>query len=164
MCIEEEMAGKILSIDPSTIRMGWACTSYPAPAVASSDLGYWTYGSLNIGEGTLEHKLHVIQHWLTNVKSVDFIVGEKPVFYNNAQGMIAAQEGYTINLGIVLGFIIGHFGCKFKFYSAPQWKGQVSKDVTRAKFIRKFQQYPPGKMNHDTIDAIMILHHHLYNS
>jgi hypothetical protein len=91
------------------------------------------------------------------------IVAEMPTFFSSEKGRIAAKEGYTINLALVLGSIIGRFDLvaeqkmPVQLYTPGMWKGQVSKEITRKKFFRTFKDASGGIYDNDTVDAIMIL-------
>jgi hypothetical protein len=105
---------------------------------------------------------------LERVGRIVHLVVEEPSFFNSEAGRIAVRQGHIIKLSIMLGYIMGRlelWGPDVSMYTPAQWKGMVPKDVTRKKFFRTFtdaagpDQY--GEVphyDHDTVDAIMMLH------
>jgi hypothetical protein len=95
-------------------------------------------------------------------------VVEQPTFFNSEAGRIAVREGHIIRLSIMLGYIMGRLDLwepDVTMYTPATWKGMVPKDITRKKFFRTFKD--AGRpdawgraptYDHDTIDAIMMLH------
>jgi hypothetical protein len=149
----------ILSIDPSVAnRTGWA--TYATEA-GTFNWGYWTLDGMNfkVRCRDLIHRMndeHGIDGW-------EELVAEWPMYYNNESGRIAAQQGYTINLAGLIMHTVGWFqlpAAKVHLYTAPQWKGSVPKQVTQRRFFKMFD-IDPRSLEHDTIDAIMMLVYHL---
>lgn len=163
------MSKTILAIDPSTVRIGWAALQMPlVPECAYQLEGIWQYGSWPVRGDSLQEKMHSVKPLLERFGYVCHLVVEKPTFFNSEAGRIAAREGHIINLSIMLGWIIAKldlWGPDLTMYAPNQWKGMVPKDVTRKKFYRVFNdarrldRWGDGeKYNHDTVDAIMLLH------
>jgi hypothetical protein len=100
--------------------------------------------------------------------AISHLVVELPTFFNSEAGRIAAREGHIIRLAIMLGFIMGRLDLwepDVTMYTPAQWKGMVPKDITRKKFFRVFRDAMVPDVwgrkptyDHDTIDAIMLLH------
>jgi hypothetical protein len=170
----------ILSIDPSTKRIGWAMLAYPlSPAcLCELDAG-WTYGSWPVEGVTLQQKMRSAGRLIKTLPVGDGqcvqLVAELPTFFSSEKGRIAAKEGYTINLAMILGYIMGKLeggGVPTMFYTPGMWKGTVSKEITRKKFFRTFKDANANAnagwkggvertYDHDTVDAIMILRYWL---
>ncbi len=92
----------------------------------------------------------------------DVLVCEWPMFYEGEKGQTSARQGHTINLAGIAMFIAGWFQVPFKnlyLYTAPQWKGTVSKQVTAKRFLKLFGEEYMGT-DHNAIDAIMLGIHH----
>jgi hypothetical protein len=99
---------------------------------------------------------------------VSHLIVEQPTFFNSEAGRIAVREGSIIKLSMVLGYIIARLPLNSEditLYTPAQWKGMVSKDVTRKKFYREFKDAAAldkwgdiSKYDHDTVDAVMMLH------
>jgi hypothetical protein len=100
--------------------------------------------------------------------AISHLVVELPTFFNSEAGRIAVREGHIIRLSVMLGYIMGKLELwepDVTMYTPAQWKGMVPKDITRKKFFRTFRD--AGRpdawgrtptYDHDTIDAIMMLH------
>lgn len=154
----------ILAIDPSIRHVGWAFHQY------EYIIPKWDGGVLEFKENyeidfiaysicqKLKDKLQHIQP--------DIIITEKPSFMSSAKGQIAAQQGYTLDLAFLNGYIISYFRKtlyipKIIQYTPQQWKGQVPKSATLAKFKREFPQINADKLTDHEIDARMMIHHYL---
>jgi hypothetical protein len=165
----------ILSIDPSTVRVGWATLALPLASDCASQLSSgWRYGSWSLRGDDLHSRMRSLEPLLDRVGQIGHIshlVVEKPTFFNSEAGRIATREGHIINLSIMLGYIMGRlelWGPNVTMYTPAQWKGMVPKDVTRKKFYRIFRDASSldlwgttHKYDHDTVDAIMLLHYWL---
>jgi hypothetical protein len=151
---------RFLSIDPSMNRIGWAL--YDTQAGGFDDLQNWSFGSLNpLGPGRANKLLSIKRFFCRS--ETDQLICEMPAFFESERGRIAAKEGYTNDLALVIGTIYGCIPNVELFLYRPQtWKGSVSKEITLARFRRKFGN---GKYNpdHDTVDAIMLLRYHVYS-
>jgi hypothetical protein len=152
---------RYLTIDPSTNRIGWAL--FDTSVGDLNRLATWNFGGLCPGRqgGSLSVKLTDVKRFFS-IANADQLICEVPSFFNTERGRIAAREGYTTNLALVIGTI---YSCvpntELYLYTPQQWKGTVPKSVTFKQFKRIFvdsSQYL--KLNHDTIDAIMILRFH----
>jgi len=156
------------SLDPSTRRLGW---SFYLAGGQDEDFDAlmspsWKFGSFCPDGDGLQTKLKQVQNFFRACynlyQPINYFVAELPSFMSSAKGQIAAQEGFTINLGIVIGIAIGclHPSAVY-LYTPQQWKGSVTKEITHKKLLRKFIDGKDFKLNHDCIDAIMILRHHI---
>lgn len=90
------------------------------------------------------------------------LVMEYPTFMGGTKGLIAAQEGYTIDLAFVLGTIRGIFipiiaSPNIFLYTPRQWKGQKPKSATKAQHKRIFGFDLDSP---DECDAKMMLYFH----
>jgi hypothetical protein len=91
----------------------------------------------------------------------DWLVLEWPAFFGSARGQVAAQQGHTINLAAVDGYIAGFFRVPpkdFHLVTANQWKGNLPKEITRKRFFHALGQKQIFKINHNAVDAVMLLH------
>lgn len=149
----------IFAFDPSINDIGWCIRDRK---------NQWEGGTISLPpEYNLHQRLKRIKdqlNFLQTIQPIQQLVYETPMFMGSAKGKIAAQKGYTIDLGIVCGFIIGVFdvGPFDTFgYTPMQWKGTVPKRATQAKYLRTF----PAKserlaITDHEIDATMLLYHH----
>jgi len=153
----------ILSIDPSINNLGW---SFVFEDHYSNDINQWQYGTIKLRNKEFNAKCAELQEKLDFAIEglpVKQLVFEKPVFFNAERGHIAAKEGYTIDIGIIIGFIAGFWNVPFFFYTPQQWKGSVTKEITWKKMQRKFGSQPITIGEHE-IDAVMLLYYHLFES
>lgn len=150
----------IFSFDPSINDIGWC---------VKTNLGSWEGGTISLpSEFNLPQRLNRIKRILHDTvysQSIEQIVYEQPTFMTSTKGKIAAQKGYTIDLGIVCGFIIGCFDISPHdtfCYTPQQWKGSVPKRVTEAKYYREFSIQDTGDrhISDHEIDATMLLKYH----
>jgi hypothetical protein len=162
----------ILAIDPSTIRVGWATLRLPLESHCTHLLGAgWHYGSHDVRGNDLPSRMRSLEPLLDLISQhghVSHLVVEQPTFFNSEAGRVAAREGHIIRLSIMLGYIMGRldlYGPNVTMYTPAQWKGMVPKDITRKKFYRTFKDAAKLdiwgttlRYDHDTVDAIMMLH------
>lgn len=161
--------GVILAIDPSTVRVGWASLRLPLEPDSPHRLSAgWKWGSIKLQGDSLSDRMRSLEPLFERCGAIDHLVVELPTFFNSEAGRIAAKEGHIIRLSIMLGYIMGKLELwepDVTMYTPAQWKGMVPKDVTRKKFLRTFKDSMrvdawgrAPTYDHDTIDAIMLLH------
>jgi hypothetical protein len=131
----------------------------------------WTYGSWPVEGLTLQQKMRSSGRFIKSLVGAECIqlVAEMPTFFSSEKGRIAAKEGYTLNLCMVLGYMMGRLengAVPTMLFTPGMWKGQVSKEITRKKFFRTFtdakmDEFGEATYDHDTVDAIMILRYWL---
>jgi hypothetical protein len=71
------------------------------------------------------------------------------------------MTGNTINLAAVIAFIAGYFRIlpdNIHLLTATQWKGTVPKEITKMRFFKILGVGKSYKVNHNAVDAIMLLH------
>jgi hypothetical protein len=156
-----------LAIDPSTTRLGWATYKAGIEGEDFAQLGSpaWAYGFHKPLGDCIQEKVYDVAKFFRQIGSISTLICEEPKFHGGGErGLIAAKEGYTIWLGMIVGAAIASFCLLPKniyLYSPQQWKGAVPKAVTAKKFERVFLDANKHNVNHDEVDAIMILHYHL---
>src|SRR6266705_2502153 len=99
------MPSYILSIDPSTKRIGWALLRIPLEQECPFRLSAgWKFGSWVVRGEDITAKLGWIRQLICPPAGVSYVqlVAEMPMFFNNERGRIAAREGYLNNLCLVL--------------------------------------------------------------
>ena len=165
---------KILALDPSvmnrcgwaTAKLEWADGDHTTPAMQRGKLvtEEWNWGSWEINGMNFKVRCVDLKDWIErDIGEFDMIVIEWPMFYSGHKGMIAAQEGYTINLAGIAMFIVGWFRVPARWvylYTAPTWKGTVSKMITARRFFKLFNLVET-EVDHDAIDACMMLVYHV---
>lgn len=84
-----------------------------------------------------------------------FVVIEVPQYYDSLRGRVSAGRGDTLNLAFLCGYVCSnlhprayHVHC----VTAPEWKGQVPKDVTQRRLTAAGYTFS----NHDEADAIAL--------
>lgn len=151
---------KILAIDPSVNEFGWARWEREH---LTEGPGKWTWGLIRPEGLNYIGKCQDTVEKLLEVGEFNEVVAEWPQFFNNPRGHTAAAAGHTINLAGMVMFIVGQYRILpgyIHLRTASEWKGSVSKEITMQKFLRHFKT-PRYRLNHNIVDAIMILHHHL---
>ena len=142
-----------------------------------NDVGYclkvgdeWDIGCINTAKcHDLMSKVTYIVHSIYNIikkygviEDLQELIFEYPTFMVSIKGQIAAQKGYTIDLGFVIGYITAALKIpehRVVFYKPIQWKGSVPKRVTDAKFKRLFNC--SHRTTDHEVDATMMLYYHL---
>lgn len=155
---------RILALDPSVAnRCGWAVTHLAWDAAGKLLKEDWDFGSFEVCGMNFQMRCSDLRDHIIHLGfNFDTLVMEWPTYYDSAKGQIAAQKGYTINLAGIAMYIAGYFQVDFRklfLYTAPDWKGTVQKAVTARRFFRLFGM-SEMKIDHDTIDAVMMLIYH----
>src|SRR5262245_15814991 len=123
--------------------MGWATLKMPLdPECIHRLTAGWQYGSWTVRGDSLAVKLKSLDPLLRACGDICHLVIEQPTFFNSEAGRIAAREGTVIRLSIVVGYIVGRLPLNSEdttLYTPAQWKGMVTKDITRKKFYRVFK-------------------------
>jgi len=160
---------KIVSIDPSINDVGWAMVKgleRDSDGVWDNSKADWSWGHWEIGSLALTFRLREIAEWVIMDcdgldPDEDWLVIEWPAYFDSDRGQVAAKMGYTLGLAAVCAYIAGFFRMppqNTHLLTATQWKGSVSKEVTRMRFFRALGQKQIYKVNHNAIDAVMLLH------
>lgn len=141
-----------LAIDPSINDVGWS-------TVSEEGEYEWGYISVPPKIQELDARCAYICQQLP-VQEVDRLIIEYPQWMNCDRGQIAAQQGYTIALGYVCGYISHHFKDAALFlYTPNQWKGQLPKKAVQARFLRLFGDEHKHVVSH-AYEATMMLYYH----
>ena len=160
---------KIVSIDPSINDVGWAVVDRlerSESGVWDNSKADWRWGHWKIGSNSMTFKWREIVEWIIVEAGgldpeCDWLVMEWPAYFGSAKGQVAAQQGHTINLAGVDGYIAGFFRLPpqhIHLVTANQWKGSVPKEITRMRFFKALGQPQIYKVNHNAVDAVMLLH------
>lgn len=161
---------KIVAIDPSINTVGWAVvdglTRDEETGVWDNSKADWKWGVWKISSNSLTYKLREIVEWMIIEfdgldPDEDWLILEWPAFFGSAKGQVAAKQGYTINLAGVVGYIMGFFRMKPQnsfLITANEWKGNVPKEITRMRFFRALGVKQIYKVDHNAVDAVMLLH------
>lgn len=160
---------KIVAIDPSINDVGWAVVDglqRSESGVWDNSKADWKWGHWLIQGISLPYKLREIVEWMIiefdgmNPEE-DWLVLEWPAFFGSPKGQAAAKQGHTINLAGVVGYIAGFFRMlpqNTHLVTANQWKGNVPKEITRMRLFKALGQKQIYKVNHNAVDAVMLLH------
>src|SRR5215475_15517828 len=144
----------ILAIDPSVNNLGWAvyysggtpndlCGTHYDP-VTQIYRRSWNYGLFNPNNSQLATSLcrYFLDALGTQHYRITKVVVEIPTFFNSQVGRIAAKQGHTTRLAWIDGFIAGYYHLEsgsYSEYTPAEWKGTMSKAMTRSKMIRDFK-------------------------
>lgn len=160
---------KILSIDPSIKDVGFAVVKNlerNADGVWDNSKADWHWGHWQIDGLSLTYRLREIVEWiiledLALNPEEDWLVMEWPAYFGSEKGQVAAQMGYTLGLAAVCAYIAAFFRMppdNTHLITANQWKGNVNKNITRMRFFKALGQPLIYKVNHNAVDAVMLLH------
>lgn len=172
---------RILSIDPSINRTGWALATFHAkpgliipnlkpngefelqtlPDSWNEQTSRWAWGYFDTScRGYVARLKELAEYIICEVGEFDVLVAEWPEFYDNTRGHVAAMRGDTINLAGINCYLAGYFRLapdRINFLTAPRWKGSVSKELTRQQFYRSFGISKHYMIDHNAVDAGMML-------
>lgn len=158
---------KIVAIDPSVNHVGWAvCEGLTRneSGVWDDSASIWRWGCWHIRSNSLGFKLREIVEWMIvefeGVEPNDLLVIEWPAYFGSEKGQISAQQGHTLNLAGIAGYIAGFFRlppADFYLITANQWKGNLPKEITRMRFFKALGIKQIYKIDHNAVDAVMIL-------
>ena len=144
---------KYLAIDPSVNNVGFAIMQD----------NEWEWGVWNPPRaGGLPETCDWLAERVLEVEPDELIL-EYPIFMIAQRGIIAAQKGYTIDLGAICGWIAGASRLPsgdIYFYTPNQWKGQLKKQMVEFRFLRKFGTEHKGTPDH-AFEAAMLLDYHV---
>lgn len=163
----EKTSKMIIAIDPSINKIGIATLQIPTLVKRREIWKAFTYTTDR--EMSLTGICHQI---LSKVKQaigiyhVESIVLEYPTFRGDTKGILAAKQGYTIDIAYIVGYLVGELHISplnVHLYTPQQWKGNKPKTATEAAFKRILLPLNPHLQNIDehAIDAIMMLHNHV---
>ena len=158
---------KIVAIDPSVNDVGWAVVE----GIEHDDDGWhdenanWRWGHWKIQSNSLTFKWKEITEWMILEfggldYEEDWLVVEWPAYFDSMKGHTAAKQGHTINLAGIDGYLAGYFRLPWQnihLVTAVQWKGSVSKEITRRRFFRHMGIKQLYQINHNAVDAVMML-------
>lgn len=158
---------KILAIDPSVMNSaGWATVELEwtnSKAERKLVKEEWNWGAWEISGFNFQQRCCDLKDYIEmEIGTFDQLVLEWPMFYDSQKGQTAAREGYTINLAGIAMFTAGWFHMPSKqtfLYTAPDWKGQLTKAITARRFYKLFG-INQMTVDHNAIDACMMLVHH----
>jgi len=152
---------KALSIDCSVNTVGFATLQISYDEQEKQKAFDWTYGMWKLEGLSLLERCRDLCHYIQQTDNADFtdLLIEWPMFYESTKGQIAAEQSYTINLAAVGAYLAGFFHTpvnRVRLITAPQWKGNASKEVTARRFFRKFD-INHMHVDHNAVDACMML-------
>lgn len=159
---------KIIAIDPSVNDVGWAMVKGLVHTEAgwNDDKAEWSWGHWVIRSNSLTFKLkEIVEHIILTCDpdpEEDWFVCEWPAYFDGIRGNASAKQGHTINLAAVAAYIAGYFRFPWRnihFITAVSWKGSVSKEITRMRFFKALGIKQVYKVNHNAVDAVMLLLH-----
>lgn len=158
----------LISIDPSINNVGWAVVAGlerdAETGVWDDSKALWRYGNWIVSAHSLQAKwVEIVEYMIMEFDvnpECDEIVLEWPMYFGTEKGQVAAQQGHTLNLAGIDGYIAGYFRLPWRqihLITAPQWKGSVSKEITKMRFFRAMGVKHIFKVDHNAVDAVMML-------
>lgn len=160
---------KIFALDPSIRDVGWAVIEKlyrDKNDVICAEKSEWRYGNWELSAHSFSAKLQEIAEYIImevdgiNESEGDWMLLEWPAYFGSQKGQVSAQMGHTLNLAGIDGYVAGYFRLPWQsihFITANQWKGSVSKEITRMRFFRVMGEKQIYKINHNAVDAVMLL-------
>lgn len=160
---------KIVAIDPSINRVGWAClenVSRDSEGLWNAEDGKWTWGYWDLSCNSLSFKLKELSDFMIltfdglEADQGDILIVEWPQYFDQMRGQIAAKEGHTLNLAAIDAYLYGYFRLPWRQWQPifpSKWKGNLSKDITRMRFFREIGAKKHYRIDHNTVDAVMLL-------
>ena len=152
---------KALALDCSVNTVGFATLQIQYDEEDDNKAFHWTWGMWELEGYNLLSRCRDLCNYIQQTGNDDFVelIIEWPMFYTSERGQIAASQNYTINLAAIGAYVAGFFHLpvdKITLITAPQWKGQASKNVTARRFFRQFN-LEAAQIDHNAIDATMML-------
>ena len=157
----------LFAIDPSLNDVGWAKVVgliRDDDGVWHDDNAVWTYGHWVVNAHQFVFRLmEIVEYCMLDIGCDEswWYIAEWPTYYGTRSGQISAMQGNTINLGAVVSYIAGYFRfhpANVHLLTATQWKGTVPKEITKMRFFKILGVDKAYKVNHNAVDAIMLLH------
>lgn len=129
---------KIVAIDPSLNNIGIAWT-----IDSGQNLHWQAFHPLYLPKVDKATRLEWVGHSLVKkleqlrITDADILVIEYPNFQTSVRGAIAAEKGYTIDLGFLAGYLTRAFSSADVYMPTPiEWKGQQPKEAIGKKFTK----------------------------
>lgn len=142
-----------LSIDPSINDVGWS-------TLKPEDDYEWGYIKVPPKIQELDSRCAYICTELPPPSEIEQLIIEYPMFMNADRGQIAAQKGYTIDLGYVCGYLSRHFKDSALFlYNPVTWKGQLPKTAIQTRFLHLFGEEHKHVISHAYEACMMLVWH-----
>jgi hypothetical protein len=131
---------KILGIDPSINNVGLALYDTDTKGLRTTTF----HPSKRLGDSIImiacEIVMHIQNTFLQKGEAITHLVIEYPQWEDSQRGLVAAKQGYMIDLG----FLVGYFTNSFKISpfnisipSVAKWKGQTPKKATEERVKKK---------------------------
>ena len=148
---------KILAIDPSVNNVGVAFYDTETEQLKTTCF----HPKRNKDTTVLAVAKQIVSHLHLNGNGrgqVDAIVIEQPNWQGSTKGLIAMQQGYTLDLAFLVGYLSSWLWCPLTFLPTPmQWKGTVPKAATKKRVERRFGELQVSEHEYDAIGMIMWL-------
>ncbi len=158
---------KIVSLDPSINETGWACLKgmeRKDDRVWDDTNSDWSWGVFKLKGISLSYKLKELVEYMImefdGLDEEDWLVVEWPQYFNQPRGQVSIMQGHLFNLAAIDTYVAGYFRLPPQNWfpiTAPNWKGSVSKEITRRRFFKAMGLPQIYKVNHNAVDAVMML-------
>lgn len=147
----------ILGIDPSINNVGLALYNRETQILKTQVFHPRRPATMaNIG---VQIARHILISFLQGEKRPDMLVIEYPEWQNSERGIIAMQQGYTLDLAFVVGFVAASLGIaasKIHMPTPSVWKGNLPKKAVGIRFERRFLASAKLVTDHEFEAAMMI--------
>lgn len=79
--------------------------------------------------------IHYLRVMLGRLGKTDELIVEYPTFFASTKGRVAAQQGYTIDLGFIVGLCCAIIPAKrIRLPTPMQWKGNTPKEIVGKRY------------------------------
>lgn len=89
---------------------------------------------------------------------IDCLIIEYPNWQNSTKGLIAMQQGYTLDLAFIVGYLTGRFNLspdKVHLPTPLQWKNNIPKAATERRVQQKFGPLAISEHEFDAVGLLM---------
>lgn len=148
----------ILGIDPSVNNVGIALWN-----TDTNECQTWTFHPKRTKDTPIVQVGHQLARYLfiTVLQGKirpDLVVAEYPQWEASERGLIAMQQGYTLDLAFMVGYAVSTLGLvptKVLLPTPFEWKGNMPKTAVKARFEKHFQCSADDISDHEYEAAMM---------
>lgn len=148
----------ILGLDPSVNNVGLALLNSD-----TGDCQTWTFHPKRTKETPMTQvgaqlARFIFLSVLQGKIRPDLVVAEYPQWEGSERGLIAAQQGYTLDLAFIVGYAVATLGLvptKIMTPTPMEWKGNMPKTAVKARFEKYFEISADGISDHEYEAAMM---------
>jgi len=153
LALQLSLSMKILAIDPSVNNVGIAFYDTETKQLKTSCF----HPKRNKDTTVLAVAKQIVSHMHLSGKGrqMDVVVIEQPNWQGSTKGLIAMQQGYTLDLAFLVGYISCWLCCPITYLPTPmQWKGTIPKEATQRRVEKQFGELNITEHEFDAIGMI----------